>query len=130
MFSMIVLQEQRPSITNTFSVKVRLLIAARLGNIDAVKELLTRRVLNNEERGEPRYKRGLSVVAGFTALHEAAMNNHAQLAQLLCSYGANSNARTSFGLTPLHGAVLYHCHETATVLLTHGANAELPLSCG
>jgi hypothetical protein len=34
------LQEQRPSITDTFPAKVRLLLAARLGDIDIVKELL------------------------------------------------------------------------------------------
>ncbi len=128
-----VLQEQRPSITDTFQAKVRLLIAARLGDIDIVKELLARipMLLNMKtERGEARYQSVLSVVPGLTALHEAAMHNHAPLAQLLCEYGANSNARTSSGLTPLHGAVLYHCHETAAVLLTHGANTELPLSSG
>ncbi len=128
-----VLQEQRPSITDTFPAKVRLLIAARLGDINVVKELLARSpmLLNMKtERGEARYQRVLSVVAGLTALHEAAMHNHAQLAQLLCEYGADRNARTSSGLTPLHGAVLSHCHEAATVLLTHGANPELPLSSG
>jgi RNA polymerase sigma factor (sigma-70 family) len=128
-----VLQEQRPSSTDTFPAKVRLLIAARLGNIDIVKELLARSpmLLNMKtERGEARNQSVLSVVAGLTVLHEAAMNNHAQLAQVLCEYGANSNARTSSGLTPLHGAVLYHGHETAAVLLTHGANPELALSSG
>lgn len=128
-----VLQEQRSSIPDTFPAKVRLLIAARLGDIDLVKELLARSpmLLNMKaERGEAGDPRGPSVVVGLTALHEAAMHNHAQLVQLLCEYGANSNARTSAGLTPLHGAVLYHCHETAAVLLTHGASPGLALSSG
>ena len=128
-----VLREQRPSIPDTFPAKVHLLIAARLGDIDLVKELLARSpmLLNMKaERGEARDPRGPSVVVGLTALHEAAMHSHAQLVQLLCEYGANSNARTSAGLTPLHGAVLYHCHETAAVLLRHGANPGLALSSG
>lgn len=128
-----VLQEQRPSITGTFPTKVRLLLAARLGDIDLVKELLAQSpmLLNMKaERSEARYQSMLSVVPGITALHEAAIHNHARLAQLLCEYGANSNARASSGLTPLHEAVLYRCHETAAVLLEHGANPELPLSSG
>jgi RNA polymerase sigma factor (sigma-70 family) len=127
------LQEQRPSIIGTFPAKVHLLIAARLGDIDIVKELLARSpmLLNMKtERGEAKNQSVLSVIVGLTALHEAAMHNHAQLAQVLCEYGANSNARSSSGLTPLHGAVLYHCHEAAAVLLTHGANPELALFSG
>ena len=127
------LQEQRPSIPDMFPAKIRLLIAARFGDIVSVKELLARSpmLLNMQtEQGEARYHSVLLVSAGLTALHEAAMHNHAQQAQVLCEYGANCNARTSSGLTPLHGAVLSHCHETAAVLLTYGANSELPLSSG
>jgi Ankyrin repeat len=51
------------------------------------------------ERGEASYHSVLSVAVGLTALHKAAMHNHAQLAQLLCKYGTNCNERTSAGLT-------------------------------
>jgi RNA polymerase sigma factor (sigma-70 family) len=128
-----VLQEQRPSIIETFPARVRLLIAARRGDIDTVKEVLARNpiLLNMKmEHNEARGQRVPPVLPGITALHEAAMNDHAQLARLLFTYGAASNTRTSYGLTPLHGAVFYHCYETAAVLLAHGANAELPLSSG
>ncbi len=124
-----ILQEQRPSISSTFPSKVRLLIAARLGDIDTVQELLAHNpsLLNMKmEQSEVKQQRVPIVEAGFTALHEAAMHNQADLAQLLFEYGANSNVRTSYGLTPLHGAVLYHCHEAAAVLLAHGAKTELP----
>lgn len=124
-----VLQEQRPSIGDTFPVKVRLLLAARLGDINSVKELLAHSpsLLNMKmEQSEVKQQRVQVVEVGFTALHEASMHNRADLMQLLFEYGANSNVRTSHGVTPLHGAVLYHCHETATVLLEHGADTELP----
>ncbi len=123
------LQERRPSISGTFPIKVRLLIAARLGDIDSIKELLahTPSLLNMKmEQSEVRQQRAQVVEAGFTALHEAAMHNQANLAQLLLEYGANSNIRTGHSLTPLHEAVIHRCHETAAVLLAHGANPELP----
>lgn len=128
-----VLQEQRPSISDTFPTKVRLLLAARLGDIDHIKQLLARNPLLLNMKSDPAEARNpgeLPFVAGLTALHEAAMHNHAHLVQLLCEYGANCNARTSAGLTPLHGAVLTRCHETAIILLAHGAHPELPLFSG
>ena len=70
------LQEQRPSIPDTFPAKIRLLIAARLGDIDSVEELLARSpmLLNMQtEQAEARYHSVLLVSAGLTALHEAAM---------------------------------------------------------
>lgn len=124
-----ILQERRPSISDTFPAKVRLLLAARLGDIDSIKELLAHSpsLLNMKmEQNEARQSRAQIVEVGFTALHEAAMHNQTNLVQLLFEYGANSNVRTSHSLTPLHGAVLYHCHETAAILLEHDANTELP----
>jgi RNA polymerase sigma factor (sigma-70 family) len=124
-----ILQERRSSISDTFPAKVRLLLAARLGDIESVRELLSHSpcLLNMKmEQREVRHQRVQVVEAGFTALHEAAMHNQTDLVQLLFEYGANSNVRTSHGLTPLHGAVLYHCHETAAIILEHGANTELP----
>jgi RNA polymerase sigma factor (sigma-70 family) len=128
-----VLQEQRISLSDTFPAKVRLLIAARLGDIATVSMLLTHSpmLLNMKiERNEVKPHSGIFIARGLTALHEAAMNNHVAVALLLLDYGANSDTRTSAGLTPLHGAILNHCHEMAIYLLTQGANAELPLSNG
>lgn len=128
-----VLQERRPSITDTFPARIRLLIAARQGDITAVKELLDRSplLLNMKmEQREARHQKVFSGVSGLTALHEAAIQNHVRLTQVLFEYGANSNVHTSYGLTPLLGSVLYRCYETAAVLLRHGANTELALSSG
>lgn len=128
-----VLQEQRPSLVNPFPAKVRLLIAARLGDLDAVKTLLTQSpcLLNMKmERHEVRACPTVRVPVGITALHEAAMHDHDQVVSLLLTYGANVNACASSGLTPLHGSVMFRCHASATVLLAHGADPERRLSNG
>jgi RNA polymerase sigma factor (sigma-70 family) len=91
-----VLQEQRPSISDAFPTKVRLLLAARLGDMEQIKQLLARSpmLLNmKSDPGEASTSSEQPFVAGLTALHEAAMHNHAQLVQLLCDYGASCNAR-------------------------------------
>ena len=128
-----VLQEQRPSLINTFPTKVRLLIAARLGDLDAVKTLLTHNpcLLNMKmESTEVKARSTVSAPVGITALHEAAMHDHDQVTSLLLTYGANVNAHTSTGMTPLHGAVMYRCHTSAAVLLAHSADAELQMNNG
>src|SRR5258708_5012798 len=103
-----VLQEQRPSITDTFPAKVRLLIAARLGDINVVKKWLARSPMPLNMKTKPaeaRYQRVLSVVAGLTALHEPAMHNHALLAQLLPEHLADPHALTTSRSPPLPPAV-------------------------
>ena len=128
-----VLQEQRSSITPLFPARVRLLIAARLGDVEAVRTLLSHSpmLLNMKiERHEVQAHSDISMTPGLTALHEAAMNNHVAVARLLFEYGANCDTRTSAGLTPLHGAILNRCYAMATCLLINGANAELPLFNG
>lgn len=127
-----VLQEQRPSLIKTLPAKIRLLIAARSGDLDTVKMLLTQSpsLLNMRmEHKEVWQHRALTPV-GMTALHEVAMHDHMQVASLLLDYGANINAHTSKGQTPLHAAVMLRCHATACVLLMRGANVELPLDNG
>lgn len=128
-----VLQEQRPSVTHQYPARVRLLIAARTGALDEVKALLAAQpmLLNMKmERVEVRQRPVLFLATGFTALHEAAENNHAGLVQLLLDYGANVNARAAAGQTPLHSAVLARCYAVAAILLAHGADADLPLANG
>ncbi|HEY3992956.1 MAG TPA: sigma-70 family RNA polymerase sigma factor, partial [Ktedonobacteraceae bacterium] len=103
-----VLQEQRPSLTESLPAKIRLLIAARLGDLATVKMLLTQSpiLLNMQmEQREIRQRKGLFVPVGMTALHEVAMHNHTQVARLLLEYGANIDARAGNGQTPLHEAV-------------------------
>ena len=119
------LYEQRSSFLDGFSNKVRLLIAARTGDIAGVKELLDREpVLINmkAERHEKAAQEKFRLAFGYTALHEAAINNHTALVDLLIDYGANINARTSSGVTPLHEAVLHNSTDVVQLLLAYGAN--------
>jgi RNA polymerase sigma factor (sigma-70 family) len=116
-----------------FPEKVRLLIAARTGNIAEVKRLLERNLyLINTNVNSQEYKANVypGVVPGYTALHEAAMNGDLALVRLLLNFGANPNARTGGGITPLHLAVQIHQHAIITMLLAHGANANAALSNG
>ncbi|RDW84146.1 uncharacterized protein DSM5745_04472 [Aspergillus mulundensis] len=60
----------------------------------------------------------------ITPLHLAAKKGHADLAELLISYGADVNAGDSEGLTPLWEAVVRARSATVDVLLKAGADAN------
>ncbi|GCE31917.1 hypothetical protein KDA_74010 [Dictyobacter alpinus] len=128
-----VLQEQRPSLVNTLPANIRLLIAARVGDLDAVKTLLDQSpyLLNMKMgRNEAGIRPAVFLPTGITALHEAAMHDHAQVTTLLLAYGAHVDARTGGGMTPLHGAVMYRCSTSAAILLAHDADVALPMDNG
>jgi hypothetical protein len=128
-----VLQEQRPSRVNTLPAKICLLIAARIGDLGTMKTLLGQHpcLLNMKMgRNEAGTRAAVFLPMGITALHEAAMHDHAHATSLLLAYGAHVDARTSGGMTPLHGAVMHRCHTSAATLLAHGANVELPMNNG
>lgn len=128
-----VLQEQRPSRVNTLPAKIRLLIAARIGDLATVKTLLGQSpcLLNMKmARNEVGVRLAVFLPVGITALHEAAMHDHAHVTSLLLAYGAHVDARTSGGMTPLHGAVMHRCHASAAILLAQDADVELPMNNG
>ena len=54
---------------------------------------------------------------GWTPLHEAALNGHKEVAELLIAKGAEVNAKTKVGLTPVDWA---DNKETADLLRKHG----------
>ena len=127
------LREQQPVYADYFSQKVRILIAARLGNIASVKAMLTRDptlVHASMKRSEylANLKQGINV--GDTPIYEAAAYNHPELVKLLLDYGADINARTSSGETPLHGAVAAHHLSMVTLLLDNGADINASLASG
>lgn len=128
-----VLHGQRPANVSSFPASIRLLIAARTGDLATVQTLLARNpgLLNLPmTREEVMMHVATSVRVGITPLHEAAQHNNAQMTDLLLAYGARIDARSSDGRTPLHGAVMLRCHTSAAVLLEHGADTEQRLYNG
>jgi ankyrin repeat protein len=72
--------------------------AAQHGDLERVKSLLDQDHQLARERDE----------SGATALHNAALNGHRQIVELLVERGANVNSRDSqFGATPAGWAIEY-----------------------
>ena len=116
-----------------FPERVRLLIAARAGDMAEVKELLNRQPLlihRCAERGDRAGQRYTLIMPGYTALHEAAARGHTALVDLLLDYGAKINAVTSSGMTPLHIATLFAAQDVVKLLLERGANANTMFANG
>src|SRR4249919_987636 len=98
--------------------------AAMSGDKDAVKSLLKQAVDVNAAQGD-----------GMTALHWAAMNGDADLAQMLVYAGANVRATTRIGAyTPLflasqqgHAGVIAALVKAGADVKTGTANGTLPL---
>ncbi len=61
---------------------------------------------------------------GYTALHIAADEGHANVAEFLLANGADVNATSKNGYTPLHLAVLEGHRDVVEVLLAHGADVN------
>jgi ankyrin repeat protein len=92
--------------------------------------------MDNQERGrqlaevllrhgaDPNIRRN----AGISALHDAAMNGRADIAELLIEQGAEVDVRDDSGYksTPLHEACDEGHVNVAKVLLKHGANVNAP----
>ena len=57
-----------------------------------------------------------------TALHEACMANHLEIAAILIKHGANIESLDDGGWTPLHCAVHHDSIECACLLMNCGAN--------
>lgn len=61
---------------------------------------------------------------GTCALHEAVLNHHEHIVQLLLEHGADVNVRNKKGDTPLGKAVGYHLEDNIRLLLEHGADVH------
>ena len=127
------LREQQPVYADYFSQKVRILIAARLGDIAGVRAMLTRDptlVHASMKRGEYHASPKQALNVGDTPIYEAAAHNHPELVRLLLDYGAGINVCTNTGETPLHGAIAAHHLSMVTLLLDNGADINASLARG
>jgi uncharacterized protein len=88
--------------------------AAAVGNVTAVRALMTADRASVDDRGPD----------GYTALHLAASFGQMEVARLLLGRGADPNAVTLNGarVTPLHSAVNAKHRDTASLLLALGAS--------
>ncbi len=87
--------------------------AARVGDLDAVRELLARGEDANAAHGD-----------GMSALHWAAEQGHAELVRTLIQGGATVDATTRIGsYTPLHVASAAGQAEVVRLLLEGGSDA-------
>ena len=103
-----------------------LLSAARQGDVDRVNYLIT----SNSKfvsSCDVNYKSSASedaVGKGATALHLAALHNHAAVVSALLTAGASVSAMTQSGMTALHLAAKRGSKEAVAVLLA-AASADL-----
>ena len=75
---------------------------------------------------------GIHADAGgnWAPLHEAAFYEHAGVARLFISLGADVNRVSTDGVTPLHEAVQYGRIGVVPLLIAHGADVNARGKCG
>src|SRR6516164_1061607 len=99
-----------------FSGDTRVADAAMRNDLETVRALLKQAADANSSQGD-----------GMTALHWAALNGNAEMAQLLIYAGATVKATTRIGsYTPLYLAAQYGHAKVLDVLLKSGADAKAP----
>jgi RNA polymerase sigma factor (sigma-70 family) len=114
--------------------KIRLFIAIRRGDFEAVKAQIERdptlvtMKMAWDNQATLRYQ--VVIPVGDTALHEAAGKGHVAIADLLIDYGANVDARTRSSMTPMHNAILGHRTDVVKLLVARGANVNAALASG
>jgi hypothetical protein len=103
-------QDASPSLSWT-----ALHLCAGRGNLDAVRTLLELGANPNKRCGSRR----------FAALHIAARYDHAGVAEMLLSRGAEIDAKDGQGYTALHAAVAQNSIAAARVLVSEGADMSV-----
>jgi ankyrin repeat protein len=89
---------------------IQLIQAARAGNIDRVKSLLSAKVNLNLDRGD--------------AIGSAAAAGHTEIVQILIQAGANVNLSDRSGFTPLASAAYAGYGEIVRLLIDAGADIQ------
>ena len=67
---------------------------------------------------------------GWTVLHAAAQNGHAEMLKALAALGADKEARDAVGGRPLHAAAFYGHVEAVRALLQLGADLDAKTASG
>jgi peptidoglycan/LPS O-acetylase OafA/YrhL len=88
--------------------------AAEAGDLDAIERHLANGAAVNGPDGDFR----------LTPLHQAALSNRAEAAELLIRRGADVNAVARDDGTPLHAAAFLGNEEVVAALVKHGANVN------
>jgi Rieske Fe-S protein len=91
----------------------RLVIAARYGQLDMVKETLGKGISADTQDA-----------SGNRALVIAALKGHNQIVQYLLAHGVSPNLPNKKGVTPLHAAILGFNYKIAKTLIASGANVN------
>lgn len=104
---------------DTETPEVRLIQAARKGDIDVVTDLLHRGTNPNCFNEN-----------GVTPLHFACDGGFQDVVRLLLAENADPNAQAKTGFTPLHCAVYFGRTQTVQLLLEMGASANIKDKAG
>jgi ankyrin repeat protein len=111
---------------------IEVLLAAKGINIDQASDLGETALMLAAFKGDMKLvqtllDRGASVnrVGGWTPLHYAATNGHADIVKLFLQKGARVNVLTSAGVTPLYMAARRPSREVVMMLLKAGAFRDL-----
>jgi RNA polymerase sigma factor (sigma-70 family) len=126
-------QIQPPSHDDRFANRVRFLLAIRTGDLECVKTVLDHDpalVDVREEWNELEEQYYDSASPGWTPLHRAAWQGHAELVELLLTHGAGTGATKQGGMTPLHLASQMGYQQVVEVLLAHGAEPNARMGHG
>ena len=91
----------------------------KTGKYNAIKGFIT---TCSDLKSRLAYRRG---VFGYTPLHEAVSNNHAQVLQLLIDHGGDVNCSANSGYTPLHLAASSGHVNCVRVLLANNVNISV-----
>lgn len=97
----------------------QLINAAKIGNIDEVREILNKKGLFSK-----RIEVDTKDEKGKAAITHASENGHTNLVKLLVDFGTNVNIKDNYGVTPLAYAVGNKHFDTFDYLLESGAEID------
>jgi ankyrin repeat protein len=138
-------EDQEQAVSDKQKITNELFEAARKGDFETVKNLLTKypdmkdvrrndgRILlhvsfNSRELIEYLIENGADIEAksdgGWTPLHSQAYKGHKDGVEVLLEHGANLEAKHAYGMTPLLNSIRWDRIEVAKLLVDKGANVD------